>query len=413
MPFGAFVSWLLVFPMGGPLLSFPTGAPPPPVYAFLVPHAAALLCLGRFGGVRRALAGLSTTGGLAATVLTLGYGMVPAAGAAGLCVLGLASAPLSVRVAAGLGTARSPMRAALYGLVAANVAFLLWQWVPGGSLVHRALATTMVLGAVATAPALHPPTRAGRPAAFNRYVAFLFAANGLNGLAYARLYPAYEAVAVLPGLEVAGYAAAAWAAYRLLAGRTKPMVVCSVMCGFASAALFRTGQPDLVQASMVLMQISSGFMDMLVLVVCLSHPDPARGFGIGLGAVCAGLSVGSSGAAHLLPAGTESVPLAGAFFLVVAGLVLYVGEQSQEPGDGNERPPVDAGQNPLPRLEVPLSPREREVLTLLLGGASTRVMASRLGISPSSVQTYTRRIYTKAGVETRGDLLDLVAALDL
>ncbi len=411
VPFGAFVSWLLVFPMGGPLLSCSPGVPPPPVHAFLVPHAAALLYLGWFRGARNRLDVLAVAGGVLSVALTLAYGAIPAAGGALLFALGIASAPLSVRAAAGLAAARRPVRAAVYGLLVANVAFVLWRWVPGGALVHRLLASGMLVGAMATTTVGSPATRQKAwPVVFRRYLAFLFAAHGLYGLAYARLFPAYEAVAVLPGIEVAGYAAAVWIAYRVMAGRPKALVVCSVVCGFAAAALLRTSDPGLVLASMGLMQVSSGFMDMLVLVVCLSHPDPEQGFGLGLGAVCAGIAMGS-GAAWLLGSGGDAIPLAGAFFLVVAGMVLFLGEQPPLPDAGRATSPETAApQPPLPRTDVPLSPREKEVLAMILSGHSTRATASRMGLSPSSVQTYTRRIYAKAGVEDRDGLLALATS---
>ncbi len=411
VPFGAFVAWLLVFPMGGPLLSCSPGVPPPPVHAFLVPHAAALLYLGWFRGARNRLDVLAVAGGVLSVALTLAYGAIPTTGGSLLFALGVASAPLSVRTAAGLAAARRPVSAAVYGLLVANVAFFLWRWVPGDALAHRLLASGMLLGALATTTAGSPATRQKAwPVVFGRYPAFLFAAHGLYGLAYARLFPAYEAVAVLPGAEVAGYAAAVWVAYRAMAGRPKALVVCSVVCGFAAAAPLRTGDPSLIHDSMGLMQVSSGFMDLLVLVVCLSHPDPKRGFGLGLGAVCAGISMGS-GAAWLLGSGGEAIPLAGAFFLVVAGLVLFLGEQPPQPDEDRATSPGTAPLLPsLPRTDVPLSPREQEVLTLILSGHSTRTTASRMGLSPSSVQTYTRRIYAKAGVEGRDGLLALAAA---
>jgi two-component system response regulator NreC len=58
-----------------------------------------------------------------------------------------------------------------------------------------------------------------------------------------------------------------------------------------------------------------------------------------------------------------------------------------------------------PAASSALSPREREVLRLVLDGHTNREMAERLGISKSSVDTYRARIFEKLRVESRAELL--------
>lgn len=48
-----------------------------------------------------------------------------------------------------------------------------------------------------------------------------------------------------------------------------------------------------------------------------------------------------------------------------------------------------------------LSPREREVLTLIAGGMSIPAIASQLFLSPSTVKTHVQRLYEKLGVGDR------------
>jgi len=53
----------------------------------------------------------------------------------------------------------------------------------------------------------------------------------------------------------------------------------------------------------------------------------------------------------------------------------------------------------------PLTPREREVVALLVEGASTRTIASRTGLTVATVHTYLKRIYPKLGVHSRVELV--------
>jgi DNA-binding CsgD family transcriptional regulator len=54
---------------------------------------------------------------------------------------------------------------------------------------------------------------------------------------------------------------------------------------------------------------------------------------------------------------------------------------------------------------VKLSPRERQVLLLLLGGDSRKQVASKLKLSPHTVSDHLKEIYRKLGVVTRAELL--------
>ena len=47
-----------------------------------------------------------------------------------------------------------------------------------------------------------------------------------------------------------------------------------------------------------------------------------------------------------------------------------------------------------------LTPREQEVLELILEEKSSSVIAKQLGISERTVETYRKNIYAKAGVKT-------------
>jgi len=71
------------------------------------------------------------------------------------------------------------------------------------------------------------------------------------------------------------------------------------------------------------------------------------------------------------------------------------------PGDGpaKHRDATDA------LARSPLTPRERDVVSHLLAGASTRQIASRTGLTVATVHTYLKRVYPKLGVHSRVELL--------
>ena len=54
---------------------------------------------------------------------------------------------------------------------------------------------------------------------------------------------------------------------------------------------------------------------------------------------------------------------------------------------------------------APLTPRERDVVSLLVAGSSTRDIASRTDLTVSTVNTYLKRIFSKLGVHSRVELV--------
>ena len=61
---------------------------------------------------------------------------------------------------------------------------------------------------------------------------------------------------------------------------------------------------------------------------------------------------------------------------------------------------------------APLTPRERDVVSLLVSGSSTRDIAARTGLTVATVNTYLKRIFSKLGVHSRVELVARMAGTD-
>ncbi|MCA9610933.1 MAG: response regulator transcription factor [Myxococcales bacterium] len=69
--------------------------------------------------------------------------------------------------------------------------------------------------------------------------------------------------------------------------------------------------------------------------------------------------------------------------------------------------PVEAPSRPLLRL-ASLSPREREVLNLLLGNDRVPDIATKLHISRNTVRNHLKSIFSKVGVHSQAELISVV-----
>lgn len=101
---------------------------------------------------------------------------------------------------------------------------------------------------------------------------------------------------------------------------------------------------------------------------------------------------------------------------ICAACVLRWGSTEQGPSlkqVDSSNPDSGEGDSLGPLTDFKLAPRELEVTTALIEGDSTSAIAESLGISPSTVRSILQRVYKKAGVNGKAELLDTIHSLDM
>lgn len=412
----AYVVWLLAFPMDG-FLAAPAGIASALLW-FLGPQALALLSAGLWLPGSR-VAALSMPAAALAAAATAAFPWMPSLGPILLAMAAIASAPVALRVGMLLRHSPRPSHSAGWGLVSGNILLAALLVMP----ILEGFKAFVLAAGVALPAFLALPPRADGPREapesrhrLRHYLPFLLTFHVVSGLFYDRLLPAYGAVSGLPGVELGFYAMAVLCAVYPLQGDVDGALALGIPLELLALLLFREGSGPLLHASMFTMQASAGFMDAFVLFVLLAHPRPVRAFGLGLAAVCSGIAGGK--ALSLLAGGSAaSFTVLGSAALNVAVLSLYFAHRPAARRPRPEAPGAPPALGPpaprpfcvSPGLRARLSAMEEAVLQRVLAGVTFRQVAAELHISESSVKTYMRRVYEKAGVGGKAQLLDKLA----
>lgn len=114
-----------------------------------------------------------------------------------------------------------------------------------------------------------------------------------------------------------------------------------------------------------------------------------------------------AGAAGFIPKTADAGVLQHALAVVLAGGV-YVPPMTLLLGGG-----APAAEAPRDAASLGLSPRQVEVLRLLIAGHSNKVIARRLEISPSTVRTHVEALFERLGAHNRTQAVVAAARLGL
>lgn len=167
--------------------------------------------------------------------------------------------------------------------------------------------------------------------------------------------------------------------------RSYPQRGATLIAGLIGAHAFRLDRPD---------------ADPLSSESALTTADPRLSLPLRQGRTVVGtLHLEIAGDA---PAGNQLELLKWASRLYARGL-----DYAERLTDEGSRRPGEAVEQTLRR--APLTPRERDVVSLLVAGSGTREIATETGLTVSTVNTYLKRIFSKLGVHSRVELIARMA----
>ena len=397
-PFFFYVLWLLAVPMEGPLLII-QGAEGGSRW-FLLTHVATLVIIGRWVTPTR-LRFFARTGAAVTALLTLGLPLAGEYSFVLLAILGISAAPLTIKTCYDLHGTSRPILMAAGCLVGANLLLAVIQatstlplW-----LILLPLLPLMTLQIIA----ILEPDHDDRPPLKRSYLVFIFIFQIVSGLMYTYLFPAYNNLAFVHGLELPFYMAAVMAAALIYQRDRDLLLVGALSLAMAAFALLQLGGQLPVNVSMYFMQAAAGCIDLFLLALLLTSTRSVATFAYGLAILCGGIVAGQF-ISLALGSASNIVGMTGSIILNIAALTLFFHHHRQQQPDT-----LPAGQDQT--LTVPaavqclLSEREIHVLTSILSGKNYREAAQELAISESSIKTYMKRICDKLGVSNRQDLL--------
>ncbi|MBK1673089.1 hypothetical protein CKO35_07165 [Ectothiorhodospira shaposhnikovii] len=401
-----FIAWLTLFPMSGVFLKQDHL-----MMWFLAPHILALFALAHFGpGMpaqrlqRLIYAGLIGTVALSLLSLEFRGGLATLL----MVLLGIVSAPVSLRMGQCLKASERPVVFAAMALASGNLLALVVGLAPLSPHLKLTLISVMLLFLLTPLGPARQRREAINPHPHQLliYLPFIFVFQIVSGLMYGGLIPAYDAHAIIPGLEVVFYGAGAIGCLWLVK-YTQPTAmlvgVASALAAFALWSLLPSGPG--IHGAMFFMMAAAGIVDLLLLSLVLNQADLVRAFGHGVGVLCAGILAGQL-LGMALGGAAETMAFVALILLNMAVLVLFIPRKRTEASDAPTRAHPE---HELPEALIQLlSDQEQQVLKQVLAEKTYREVADSLSISESSVKTYMHRIFQKTGVYRRHQLLDMI-----
>lgn len=207
--------------------------------------------------------------------------------------------------------------------------------------------------------------------------------------------------------------------------RKLPVYLGASMLGlaFISFALLSDSLPGYIITE-ILIESAFGLLDLFIWtflgVISFLYGTPYRMFGYGLAANVFAIFLGGVMGSRLMMLG-EHYPMITAIFAASTIFLTFIivpwlndqmdREMAEDMKDVAQEAPekIDSILNMDKHLEdKQLTPREREILTLLFKGDTNKILAEQLFISENTLKTHLKNIYKKLGVSNKRELLSMV-----
>ncbi len=410
--FAAYDLWMLLFPLQG--LALLSTAGPRAIAFWLVPHVLTFSLLSLIPN-ERYFDPISKVALLLTCVFTALFPYAPQFHGKLLLLLGITSALAMVRTASLLCHHQRPWKAAAWALIFANIllSLILALKIPN-EILFIGLGLFLLIGIFGSLPASAPSSSAS----MFRYFPFIFSFYLLSALLYIVLMPHYVEEAIFLGVENLFYVATLLLAARLLPKEKDLVLALGIGGGIFAISFFHSHVPLSHNLSMYAIQIAVGFVDLFCLYLFLTGENYianlAKGFACVFWGVTASLPL------YYLARESDFILIGGNIILGISLLLFYFTERrrnvkkivlltkNNKAFNNQETKPKEVWQTKSAKEEFAqkLSAREKEVFQLTLEGKSIKEIAEEIGISISSVKTYLQRVYKKADVRNKQELID-------
>lgn len=195
-------------------------------------------------------------------------------------------------------------------------------------------------------------------------------------------------------------------------GNTYRIAIAVVMAGFLfTPALYGSGVPGEAIVLAGCLGLTAAFVALFIAVSVLRDMDAALAFCRGFSALYAGEAVGLIagnvvGGAALSTTLQQGVPACAGLAALVGYLFLFTEDDFRELSAIVDATDAAGAMRDAIIADAKLSQRESQVLELALKGRTNERIAQELVVAKSTVDTHLRRIYAKAGVHSRQELID-------
>ncbi|MBW4054908.1 MAG: helix-turn-helix transcriptional regulator [Proteobacteria bacterium] len=407
--FALFILWLIAFPMNGFLLG--TASLEHPLLYFVIPDAIALFAV-RYLVTSRFFPVIANT---SIVIIIAATALFPFSGTWKLplfIIMGIAGAGFLTKTIGDMNLLKNPPLAGAMSMAGGNLALLILMELPlEPSAMHILLAALLFVPLFSPTPCCVQMDMAR----FAWYLPFLFVYNLVSGLMYGALMDVYARQAYVNGIEVIFYVGAAFAGAWLVRKGKDLLLVLGILGGMLSFSIFNIKGAFAVNLSMFAFQGAAGFVDIFILVLLLSRADCMMVAGPVFGTVCLGIAGGYVMSGITGGVASSVVGAANLFLTIAVFIFVFLAKKWQSGGEEQAVPaelPLTQAISIIslpPTLQKRLSDREMAVLDCVLNRKTFRETAKTLSLSESSVKTYMKRIYEKAGVTGKNELFSVLA----